>query len=243
FTWLSNFICDAPATFALRNFPIASVFACGTGAGNPCPAGIGFLSQGAPRPTSPDGYAKLPDGTLDLTQIPPAQLQAVDTNYRIGHTQQFNVLVEKQFGNSVISAGYLGMRGANLAQALPDINRGLPSGTSATSPRLFSAFPQIGQVGYYTSHGNSEYNALQINFNRRLGNGLSFTSGYTEARSHDNVTGLGTGTGGFSNSIGPLPGAFDRINRYDWANSDFNIPRRFTFGGNDDLPFVRNLQR
>jgi Carboxypeptidase regulatory-like domain/TonB dependent receptor len=239
---LSYFPTDYTSGVALRNLPIASVFACGTGAGNPCPAGIGFLSQGVPRPTSPDAYAKLPDGTLDLTQIPPAQLQAVDRNYRIGHTQQFNVLIEKQFGNSVISAGYVGMRGANLAQALVDINRGLPTGTSATSPRLFSAFPLIGQVGYYTSHGNSEYNALQINFNRRLSNGLSFTSGYTEARSHDNVTGLGTGTGGYSNSIGPLPGAFDRINRYDWANSDFNIPRRFTFGGNYDLPFGRNLK-
>jgi len=239
---LSYFPTDYTSGVALRNLPIASVFACGTGAGNPCPAGIGFLSQGVPRPTPPDGYAKLPDGTLDLTQIPPAQLQAVDTNYRIGHTQQFNVLVEKQFGNSVISAGYVGMRGANLAQALPDINRGLPSGTSATSPRLFSTFPQIGQVGYYTSHGNSEYNALQINFNRRLANGLSFTSGYTESRSHDNVTGLGTGTGGFGNLIGPLTGAFDRVNRYEWANSDFNIPRRFTFGGNYNLPFGRNLK-
>jgi len=239
---LSYFPTDYTSGVALRNLPIASVFACGTGAGNPCPAGIGFLSQGVPRPTSPDAYAKLPDGTLDLTQIPPAQLQAVDRNYRIGHTQQFNVLIEKQFGNSVISAGYVGMRGANLAQALVDINRGLPTGTSATSPRLFSAFPLVGQVGYYTSHGNSEYNALQINFNRRLSNGLSFTSGYTEARSHDNVTGLGTGTGGYSNSIGPLPGAFDLVNRYDWANSDFNIPRRFTFGGNYDLPFGRNLK-
>src|SRR5262245_427417 len=181
---LSYFPTDYTSGVALRNLPIASVFACGTGAGNACPAGIGFLSQGVPRPTPPEAYAKLPDGTLDLTQIPPAQLQAVDRNYRIGHTQQFNVLIEKQFGNSVISAGYVGMRGANLAQALVDINRGLPTGTSATSPRLFSAFPLIGQVGYYTSHGNSEYNALQINFNRRLSNGLSFTSGYTEARSH-----------------------------------------------------------
>ena len=166
----------------------------------------------------------------------------MDTDFRISHTQQFNVSLERQFGNSVISAGYVGMRGAHLGQALPDINRGLPTGASANSPRLFSALPQIGQVGYFTTRGNSEYNALQLNFNRRLGNGLSFTSGYTEARSHDNVTGIGTGTGGYGNFIGPLPGAFDRVSRYDWANSDFNIVRRFTFGGNYDLPFGRNLK-
>ena len=239
---LSYFPTDYTSGVALRNLPIASVFACGPGAGNPCPAGIGFFSQGVPRPTSPDAYAKLSDGTLDLTQIPPAQLQIMDTDFRISHTQQFNVSLERQFGNSVISAGYVGMRGAHLGQALPDINRGLPTGASANSPRLFSALPQIGQVGYFTTRGNSEYNALQLNFNRRLGNGLSFTSGYTEARSHDNVTGIGTGTGGYGNFIGPLPGAFDRVSRYDWANSDFNIVRRFTFGGNYDLPFGRNLK-
>src|SRR5262249_42985376 len=143
---------------------------------------------------------------------------------------------------SVISAGYVGMRGGHLGQVLPDINRGLPTGTSATSPRLFAAFPRIGQVTYFTNHGNSEYNPLPTSFNRRLGQRLSLTSGYTESRSHDNVTGIGTGTGGYGNLMGPLPDAFDRINRYDWANSDFNILRRFTFGGNYDLPFGRNLK-
>src|SRR5262249_21666851 len=29
------------------------------------------------------------------------------------------------------------------------------------------------------------------------------------------------------------------VKTYDWANSDFNIRRRFTFGGNYDLPFAR----
>src|ERR1051326_8224996 len=238
---LSYFPSDYTSNAALRNLPIASVFACGTGAGNPCPAGIGLLSQGVPRPTSPDGYAKLPDGTLDLTQIPPAQLQIMDADFRISHTQQLHALIERQFGNSAISAGYVGMRGAHLGEILPDINRGLPTGTSATSPRLFAAFPRIGQVTYFATHGSSEYNALQLNFNRRLGSGLSFTSGYTESRSHDNITGIGTGTGGYGNLVGPLPGAFDLVNRNDWANSDFNVTRRFTFGGNYDLPFGRNL--
>src|SRR5438876_429989 len=160
---LSYFPTDYTSGVALRNLPIASVFACGPGAGNPCPPSIGFFSQGVPRPTSPDAYAKLSDGTLDLTQIPPAQLQIMDTDFRISHTQQFNVSLERQFGNSVISAGYVGMRGAHLGQALPDINRGLPTGASANSPRLFSALPQIGQLGYFTTRGNSEYNAVQLN--------------------------------------------------------------------------------
>jgi hypothetical protein len=43
------------------------------------------VGEGVPRPNPPDGYTKLPDGTLDLTQIPPAQIQVMDADSRISH--------------------------------------------------------------------------------------------------------------------------------------------------------------
>jgi outer membrane receptor protein involved in Fe transport len=239
---LSFFPMDYTSAAALKNLPFTSALQCGTLVGVTCPAGTGTFSQGVPRPADPSSYAKV-NGAIDLTQIPPSTLVTMDRNFQASYTQQFNVLLEKQFGNSVATAGYVGMRGGDIAMNIPDINRALPNGTGPALPRPFAAFPRLGQIGYLTPQGSSEYNAFQTSFNRRLSKGLTFTSSYTYAVAHDNVTGLGTGTGGYGNLVGAgLAQAVKNVQTYDWANSDFNIKSRFTFGGNYDLPFGKSLK-
>ena len=237
---LSFFPMDYTSNAALKNLPFTSALSCGPLSGV-CPAGIGTLSQGIPRPTDPNSYVRV-NGNIDLTQIPTSNLVVMDRNFKSSYTQQFNVLLEKQFGNNVLTAGYVGMRGSRIAMLFPDLNRALPSGGGAPNPRPFAAFPRLATIGYMTTSGSSEYNALQVSFNRRLSHGLTLTSGYSEARSHDNVTGIGTGTGGYGNLVGPLSQAIANTQKYDWGNSDFNILRRFTFGGNYDLPFGRSVK-
>ena len=237
--------CAKKLAAALKNLPFTSALSCGPSTtasltNTNCPAGIGTLSQGVPRPTDPTAYATN-NGVIDLTRIPPSVLTAVALDYKSSFTQQFNVLLEKQLGASVITVGYVGMRGSRAVMNLPDINRAAPCGGSTPNARPFAAFPRLGTINYLTPSGSSEYNALQVSFNRRLSNGLSFTSGYTYASAHDNVTGLGTGTGGYGNFVGSLPQALDNARKYDWARSDFNIQSRFTFGGNYDLPFGKNF--
>jgi hypothetical protein len=142
----------------------------------------------------------------------------------------------------VVTIGYVGSRGRALTMALPDINRSLPNGSSPAIPRPFAVTaPRISGIGYLTPQGNSEYDALQLSFNRRLSAGLSFTSGFTFAHSMDNVTGIGTSTGGYGNLIGPFSEAVENVRSYDWANSDFYIRKRFTLGASYDLPFGRSL--
>jgi hypothetical protein len=53
---------------------------------------------------------------------------------------------------------------------------------------------------------------------------------------------LGTSTGGYGNLVGPFAGAIDNVQKYDWAVSDFNVRHRFSFGGNYELPFGKNLK-
>jgi hypothetical protein len=243
---LSFFPMDYTSAAALKNLPFTSALTCGSSVAGSltntsCPAGIGTLSQGIPRPTDPSSYAKA-NGAIDLTQIPPSTLVTMDRDFHASYTQQFNVQLEKQFGSNVFRIGYVGMRGGDIAINLPDINRALPSGAATPNPRPFAAFPRLTTIGYLTTNGSSEYNALQINFNRRLTKGLSLTSGFSRASAHDNVTGLGTGTGAYGNLVGPLPQGIANVQTYDWANSDFNILNRFTFGGNYDLPFARGLK-
>ena len=173
----------------------------------------------------------------------PCSITAVDSGLKPSLNLQFNVLLEKQFGSNVLGIGYVGMRGHDLMMAIPDINRAVPSGTATPNPRPYAASaPRLTTIGYYTTQGVSQYNALQVTFNRRLSKGLSFTTGFTYADSQDDITGLGTSTGGYGNLSGGLASVVKNIRQYDWATSDFNIKYRFSFGGNYQLPFFQSAK-
>ena len=244
---LSFFPSDYTSSVALKNPPFTSALTCGpstTGslANTGCPAGIGTLSQGAPVPLAPGDFPTTSSGTLDLTRIPSSTINAIDTNFKISYNYQFNVTLEKQFGNNVATIGYIGTRGRNLPMALPDINRALPTGNATPNPRPFAASaPRVATIAYFTTHGEASYNALQLTFNRRFAQGVSITSGFTYAHGMDDITGLGTSSGGYGNLIGPLAGAIANVRAYDWATSDFNIKYRWSFGGNYELPFGKSL--
>jgi outer membrane receptor protein involved in Fe transport len=245
---LSFFPSDYTSAVALKNPPFTSALSCGSSttgslANTGCPAGTGTLSLGAPIPLAPADFPVISNGTLDLTRIPSTTINAIDLNMRTSYNYQFNVTLEKQFGNNVASVGYIGTRGHNLAMALPDINRALPSGNATPNPRPYAASaPRITTIAYFTTQGEASYNALQLTFNRRFTQGLSITSGFTYADGKDDITGLGTSTGGYGNRIGSLSEAVANVRAYDWAPSDFNIKYRWSFGGNYELPFAKSLK-
>jgi Carboxypeptidase regulatory-like domain len=244
---LSFFPGDYASGVALKNPPFTSALTCGTSttgsiASTGCPSGTGTLSQGAPVPLDPAAFARR-NGVLDLTAIPPSTINAVSFDFNASLNYQFNIMLEKQYKSNVISIGYIGTRGRSLPMALGDINRALPSGTTTANPRPYAASaPRLTTIGYYAFEGTSKYNALQLAFNRRLTKGLSFTSGYTLANGQDNITGIGTSTGGYGNKIGPFAGALANVKEYDWATSDFNVKHRFSFGGNYELPIGKGLK-
>ncbi len=244
---LSFFPGDYASGVALKNPPFTAALTCGSSttgsiANTGCPAGIGSLSQGSPIPLSPSGFPTA-NGALDLTRIPPSSVSAVDFDFQASVNSQFNVTLEKQLGANVVSVAYIGTRGRNLPMALGDINRSLPSGTATPNPRPFAASaPRLTTIGYFAFQGTASYDSMQLSFNRRLARGLSFTSGYTFADGQDNITGLGTSTGGYGNMIGPFGSAIENVKTYDWGRSDFNIRHRFAFGGNYELPFGKSLR-
>ena len=234
------FLKNPPLTFALNCGPSTTGSLTNTG----CPQGFGTLSQGVPVPSTSFPVASSPTGpTLDLSALPiTVGLRAVTRNFQASYNQQFNLLLEKQFGNNVVSAGYIGQRGSDLVMDLPDINRALPSGAATPNPRPFASLNRVSSIEYYATAGNSSYNALQLSFQRRYSRGLTITSGYTFAHGVDDITGLGTSTSGYGTLIGSLDQAISNASKYDRATSDFNVKHRWSLAANYELPFGRNLK-
>lgn len=84
-----------------------------------------------------------------MTKIPPSTFGAIALDYQASYNLQFNLTVEKQFGNNVVSVGYIGTRGYDLAMAIPDLNRALPSGNATPNPRPYAASaPRVPTIGY-----------------------------------------------------------------------------------------------
>jgi outer membrane receptor protein involved in Fe transport len=238
---------DYASNGLLKNPPFTAAFSCGTSTtgsltNTGCPGGTGTLSQGSPRPVEPGAFPTA-NGSLDLRRIIPSTFTAMDLDFKSSYNIQFNLTLEKQFGNNVASIAYIGTQGRRMAMALGDINRALPSGTSTPNPRPYAAVaPRVGSIGYLTPQGNASYNALQLSFDRRFSRGLSVTSGFTWAHGIDEVTGLGTSTGGYGMFVGPFEQAVANTKRYDRATSDFNIKYRWSLGANYELPWGKGLQ-
>jgi Ca-activated chloride channel family protein len=98
---------------------------------------------------------------------------AFDPHLKLPYTANWHVTLERSFGwNQSISATYVGTAGRRLlhTQSLFDEN---------------TEFPFLRLT---TNAGSSDYRALQVQFNRRLTQGLSSTVSYTWAKSLDNVS-------------------------------------------------------
>jgi hypothetical protein len=108
-----------------------------------------------------------------------------DPNYRPAISNQWNLSIQRQFGNSMtFQAAYVGQHTDHLASIL---NAGqsvlLPNGTVTPGPYL-SGNPTLknigtGQVRLNATVGRQNYDALQLAFQRRLSNGLAFQANYT----------------------------------------------------------------
>ena len=143
-----------------------------------------------------------------------SNLFSFNPNLRLPYTLEWNVALEQSIGeNQSISATYIGARGSRLLQTTQIVN-------PPSNPQL-SAF-------FIDNTSSSNYNALQLQFRRRLDRGLQVLASYTFSHSIDNASAGSYGTG--SNS--GFPGAGDE-NR---GSSDFDIRHSLSLGLTYDLP-------
>jgi len=176
---------------------------------------FGFTSSST-FPLDPATAAPPPLTLADLSS-PSATLAAFNPNLNLPYSLEWNAALEQALGKEQnISASYLGSAGRRLIQ----------------SAFIFAPNPNFGNALLVGNGATSEYNALQIQFQRRLSRGLQVLSSYTWAHSIDDASAGSFGNG--SNTAAPT--VSPKANR---GPSSFDIRNAFTAGVTYDVPAPR----
>ncbi len=138
-------------------------------------------------------------------------LDAFDPHLRAPHTLQWNLAVEQALGEQqALTVSYIGAHGARLIQ----------------SAEIFNPNPNYGEAALVGNTALSNYDALQVQFTRRLSHGLQALASYTWSHSLDD----GSSGIGFGSSDG-FGGAFST-----YGPSDFDIRQTFSGALTYDVP-------
>ena len=169
--------------------------------------------------------ANLPFFPPTVTQAAPAspgrslpattEVIAIDPNLKLPRTYQFSFAVERSLGvNQTFSATYVGSLGRKLLRQ-----------NSYTGTGLSNANFQI--VTFTRNLAESNYHALQLQFQRRLSRGLQLQSSYTWSHSIDSS----------SNDSGRLDSfPLGITTKTDRGNSDFDTRHSFLLAGTYNVP-------
>ncbi len=200
-----------------------------------------FPSYGADGDVPNQGQIANPflQGANVIVSAPLSQFQrAIDPNIRTPYTYQYNLTFERALGgNYVASIAYVGNRGRKLyalEQVNPSVGTFIPVPTGRTIPTPTTGNPNSRRlnddirlgISQMVAAGNSSYDSLQTQVQRRYTSGLLFQVAYT-----------------FSKAIGDsdtLRDTLDLVNRdFGKSLSAQDIPHRFTATALYDLPFFR----
>jgi hypothetical protein len=141
-------------------------------------------------------------------------LIAFDPNLKLPYSLEWNTALEQTLGShQTLSASYIGASGRRLIQTAV-IN--LPN-------------PNIGKAQLVTNSATSDYQALQLQFQRLLSHGLQSLASYTWSHSID--TASAGSFEGLANSFAPTLNA--NANR---GPSDFDVRNAFSAGLTYDIP-------
>ncbi len=146
-----------------------------------------------------------------------ATLSALNPHLQLPYTLQWNVALEQALGaQQTITVSYVGAAGRRLIQ----------------SAYVVSPNPSFGNADLVGGVGTSDYDALQVQFQRRLAHGLQALASYTWSHSIDTASAGSTYNG--SNSL--VPSVNPSANR---GPSDFDIRNAFSTGVTYDIPAVK----
>ncbi len=149
---------------------------------------------------------------------------ASNSNNVNSYVQQWNLQVQRELpGQWVLDLGYVATAGHKL-MTYWDANRPVFNSNNVR------AYPQLGSVNVQESRGNSIYNAMQLQIERRFANGFQMRGAYTWSHAIDD--GLGAFDSGQPQDIRNL--SLER------ASSSLDIRHRWVLSGLYELPFGKS---
>ena len=217
-------------------------------------------TSGLPGGINPRGITPLSGGTIsvgDPTDFTSLAANAIPFNLQSPRIEQFNVTYEREiFRNTGLRVSYVGSRQHNLI-AGRDLNElapnNIPFGIHNEDGDICSPvddedcvvspadaarrpFPLLGDfLATYGNTGKGRSHALQIELNRRFGNGLTFNVSYTLLDQKSNGVDSGNSSlgGTLYNSFSP---------NTDFSRDSFVSRDRFISYGSYELPFGHGRQ-
>ena len=215
------------------------------------PSNLVTLDQGFAGLGSTGG---VPCNVNTVTSVPAScfagvRLHLQDQNYRPAVSNQWNLSVQRQIGNSLtLQAAYVGQHTDHLASIL-NAGQGLllQNGTVVPGPYL-SGNPALknagtGQVRLNSTIGLQNYNALQLTAHQRFSRGLAFQLNYTWAKCLTNNQGYYGRYGDATASQASADVSFQQnvynINQ-DYGFCDHDVTNVFNGYLTYDLPYGKN---
>jgi hypothetical protein len=164
----------------------------------------------SPFPLSPQDAAP-PPLTINL---PVGTMLLADPQLKLPRTYQWNVALEQAIGNTQsLSVTYVGAIGRQLLRVT----------------NIFNVNPNFEFIAFTDNSATSDYNALQVKYQRRLSRGLQALGSYSWSHSIDIAS-----TDALATNIN-TPGQIANAN-VDRGNSNFDIRHAFTAGITYELP-------
>ena len=179
---------------------------------------------------------------LTAASVEPAGVSFTGEDYHLKtpYTQGYNLTLQYQLTpNQTVQAGYVGNTVRHLGIYINpnEPSEILPPGLNIYN---YSPYPDFQNGFTYSSFaGDSYYNSLQLNYERRFSAGLSVLANFTWSKCRTDAVDVLNSTAISGRSAALLPGFGIQG---DYGLCDFDIPKVVHVSGNYDLPFGHGRQ-
>ena len=147
------------------------------------------------------------------------------------YTVQYNLTVERALNTTTTATvSYVGSFGRHLVTGINNPDMPLAITIGGQDQHGFTPAPHLHGYFWMSWTGASEYNSLQAEVQKHLGNGLSFLGTYTWGHAFDDTTDLLGGDNTYKQAalIPPIK---------EWTQSGYDIRQRAVIDVDYDLPF------
>jgi|HubBroStandDraft_4_1064222.scaffolds.fasta_scaffold04544_3 hypothetical protein len=189
-----------------------------------------------------------PTGAFSAIANNPATLRYnyIEPHPHRNYVMQWNLNVQRNLGKNVTATvAYVGSRGVHEPLRVDDMDIVLPTLTpqgylwpspAGSGTRLN---PNVGLINRLTWGGDSYYDALELELQKRMGHGFQIQGSFTWGKSIDDGSASIAGDT-FANSQSSLPWYDNRLNR---GLSDFNVARNLVVNSTWNIPSIKSVPK